>query len=211
MVAYHKVVRLLLYPSLFTTPLNTYYLHLCGLACGGVCQTYKSLHHSMNFGPSPLSLQSVFLAGLTLIYCAWLSPHRPTFPLTGPLTDCSIMLHVMTERWPLARKYRDVFERIKESVLDILEKGTYQTRQHIPGSVLGFDLTAGLEEGILGSASQDLEQMIGEITGDSFDMEALQDFNFQGIGAGSDWTAMNLVEPSVNEEYSSSWGAVGRL
>jgi len=56
-----------------------------------------------------------------------------------------------------------------------------------------------------------LEQMVGEITGDSFDMEALQDFNFQGIGAGSDWTAMNLVEPSVNEEYSSSWGAVGRL
>ena len=68
-----------------------------------------------------------------------------------------------------------------------------------------------MEEGILGSASQDLEQMIGEITGDSFDMEALQDFNPQGIGAGSDWTSMNLVEPSVNEEYSSSWGAVGRL
>jgi len=122
MVAYHKVVRLLLYPSLFTTSLNTHYLHLCGLACAGVCQTYKSLHHSMNFGPSPLSLQSVFLAGLTLIYCAWLSPRRPTFPLTGPLTDCSIMLYVMTERWPLARKYRDVFETIKESVLAILEK-----------------------------------------------------------------------------------------
>jgi hypothetical protein len=82
------------------------------------------------------------------------------------------MLYVMTERWPLARKYRDVFERIKESVLDILEKGKYQTRQHIPGSVLGLDLTAGLEEGILGSASQDFDQMIGEITGGSFDMGA---------------------------------------
>jgi hypothetical protein len=165
MVAYHEVVRLLLYPSLFTAPLDTHYLHLCALACSGVCQTYKRLHHSMNFGPSPLSLQSVFLAGLTLIYCAWLSPHRPTFPLNGPLTDCSIMLYVMTERWPLARKYRDVFERIKEAVMDIIAGGNHNHDQagkrHMSRTVVGVDLNCGLEQGFLGNANQDLEQMIG--------------------------------------------------
>jgi hypothetical protein len=146
MVAYHKVVRLLLYPSLFATLLNTRYLHLCAVACGGVCQTYKGLHHSINFGPSPLSLQSVFLAGLTLIYCAWLTHHHPTFPLNGHLTNCSIMLYVMTERWPLAKKYRDVFERTKEAVMDILSAGKDQERQHIPRTVAG--LSVGLEQPI---------------------------------------------------------------
>jgi hypothetical protein len=100
----------------------------------------------MNFGPSPLSLQSVFLAGLMLIYCAWLTHYHPTFPPNGRLTDCSIMLYVMTERWPLAKKYRDVFERIKEAVMDILSGGKNQERQHIPRIVAG--LSVGLEQPI---------------------------------------------------------------
>ncbi len=70
----------------------------------------------------------------------------------------------MTERWPLARKYRDVFERIEEAVMDIISAGSTNQRQsenprtiqHIPRKVV--DISGGLEQGILGNANQDLEQ-----------------------------------------------------
>ncbi|CZR64571.1 uncharacterized protein PAC_14469 [Phialocephala subalpina] len=55
---------------------------------------------------SPLSLQSVFVAGLTLMYCTWLAP-RNFLDVSCPISDCNIMLYVMTERWPAARKALD--------------------------------------------------------------------------------------------------------
>jgi hypothetical protein len=86
--------------------------------------------------------------------------------------------------WPLARKYRDVFERIKEVVLDIIARGKNQTRQHIPRRV--ERQFAGLEEGILGNASQNLEQMIGDMIGDPGDVASFEDFDFQGMATRSD-------------------------
>jgi hypothetical protein len=59
------------------------------------------------------------------MYCLWLSP-RNFLDVTGPISDCNIMLYVMTERWPAARKYRDVFEQIKTSVTDVIVKGNHQ-------------------------------------------------------------------------------------
>jgi hypothetical protein len=37
---------------------------------------------------------------------------------TDALTDCTIMLYVMAERWPKARKYRSALELVKSSALD---------------------------------------------------------------------------------------------
>ncbi|KAF2808485.1 uncharacterized protein BDZ99DRAFT_477985 [Mytilinidion resinicola] len=64
---------------------------------------------------------TVFLAGLTLIYCAWISP-REVF---------GIVLYIITERWPGAKKYRDVFETIKQNALDSIEEGKYAPRRAI--------------------------------------------------------------------------------
>lgn len=36
---------------------------------------------------------------------------------TNALSDCTIMLYVMAERWPKAGRYRDTFERLKQLVL----------------------------------------------------------------------------------------------
>jgi hypothetical protein len=51
-----------------------------------------------------------------------------TLKNTRALADCSIMLYVMTERWPATRKYRKIFEGIKGSVLDLIAAGTHQPR-----------------------------------------------------------------------------------
>ncbi|RDW60223.1 hypothetical protein BP5796_11829 [Coleophoma crateriformis] len=216
MVAYHKCVRLLLYPQLSEKPINKKYLNLCAQACGGVCTRYKSLHHSMNIGFSPLSLQNVFLAGLTLIYCAWLSSEQSAFPLTGPLTDCSIMLYVMAERWPLARKYRDVFEHIKSLVLDIITQGKHKLHQPVGNMSTGIQETlAGINEGMTRSGKADLEQMVGHMTGEkampgsgiSNEQSNLGEFLIME-GGTEVWSSMG-DGAGLDDDFG--WGALGRM
>ena len=85
-----------------------------------------------------------------------------------------------------------------------------RTRQHIPRTVV--DLTGGLEQRILGNANQDLEQMIGDMIGDSGNVGGgFEDFDFRDLGAGNEWHLMNMAEPSQNDVAANSCGAVGRL
>ncbi|KAK9415284.1 hypothetical protein SUNI508_02132 [Seiridium unicorne] len=129
-IHYHRCVRFLLYPSLAEVPLNMQYLKLCSDACSGIISDYRRLHHVFPVGFSALSIQSMFLAGLTLTYCAWLAP--PGYlNVEGPLTDCQLLLYIVTERYPSARKYRDVFERIKKAILDIIAQGKHEPRNPV--------------------------------------------------------------------------------
>lgn len=67
---------------------------------------------------------------MTLIYCAWLAP--PDYiSVDGPLTDCQLLLYIVTERYPSARKYRDVFERIKKAILDLIAQGKHEPRHPV--------------------------------------------------------------------------------
>jgi hypothetical protein len=47
------------------------------------------------------------------------------------MNACSIVLYIITERWPGARKYRDVYETIKQMVLESIEEGDYEPRRTI--------------------------------------------------------------------------------
>ncbi|KAI2614671.1 fungal-specific transcription factor domain-containing protein [Hypoxylon fragiforme] len=127
---YYRCVRFLLYPQLAETPVNMHYLNICADACIGIISDYRKLHHLFPIGFSALSIQSVFLAGLTLIYCAWLTPQN-SISIDGPLTDCQILLYIVAERYPSARKYRDVFERVKSAILNIIAQGKHQPRNPV--------------------------------------------------------------------------------
>lgn len=105
LIHYHQAVRFLLQPLLLTsTPANKYLL-LAVQSCGGICTTYKRLHQSVSVGFSLMALHSVFFAGITILYCAWDSP---TLILTNDarnmINDCSIVLYIITERWPGAKR-----------------------------------------------------------------------------------------------------------
>ncbi|KAI1496216.1 fungal-specific transcription factor domain-containing protein [Biscogniauxia marginata] len=130
-IHYHRCVRFLLYPKLAENPVNMHYLRLCADSCAGVITDYRRLYHVFPVGFSALSIQSMFLAGLTLIYCAWLSPVN-FVSVDGPLNDCQLLLYIVTERYPSARKYRDVFERIKTAVLSLIAQGKHQPRNPVP-------------------------------------------------------------------------------
>ncbi|CAJ2501292.1 Uu.00g041450.m01.CDS01 [Anthostomella pinea] len=129
-IHYHRCVRFLLFPQLAEIPLNMRYLRLCSDASAGIITDYRRLHTVFPVGFSALSIQSVFLAGLTLIYCAWLAPVN-FLSVEGPLTDCQLLLYIVTERYPSARKYRDVFERIRSSILSMIAQGKHQPRNPV--------------------------------------------------------------------------------
>jgi len=70
----------------------------------------------------------------------------------------------MTERWPVARKYRDVFERIKASVTDVIAKGNHQATR--AAGILNEDMTErcrALDQGLPGGARTDYSQMINSM------------------------------------------------
>ena len=131
---YYKCLRLLLYPNLTAPDVSTHLLIKCAEACGGVCRLYKQLHRQTSVGFSLMALYSIFLSGLTLLYCMWLSPKEVyTIATSNDLNACSIVLYVITERWPGARRYRDAFESIRQCVLDLIADGNSQPRKPLTG------------------------------------------------------------------------------
>lgn len=199
MVSYHRCIRLLLYPQLSSKPLNLKYLNICATSCVGVCSAYRRLHHRMSVGFSALSIQSVFLSGLTLLYCHWLSPNTISIM---PLTDCSIMLYVMTERWPSARKYRDVFEQIKDSVTGLVAEAQGSRRGSASSSgnpnangKRNVAVPEELQEGIRvleehwQGPRDGFEHMISQMTG--------QSLGFWESGAGAA-VGLDIGSPSIS-------------
>jgi hypothetical protein len=135
---YHfQCLRFLLFPQIIRPDRSMDMIIKCAEACGGLCRTYKSLHGKTSVGFSLMALYSIFLAGLTLLYCIWLSPREIySIPTSNDLNSCSIVLYIITERWPGAKKYRDAFEVLKQSILSKIAGGN-NARVPIPG--LGQD------------------------------------------------------------------------
>ncbi|KAI1774282.1 fungal-specific transcription factor domain-containing protein [Hypoxylon cercidicola] len=166
LISYYRSVRSLLYRQLSEVPVNLQYLRLCAEAGAGICEGYKRLHRKFANGYSPISLQTVFLAGLTMLYCAWLSPE--ILPdVSGPISDCNIMLYIMTDRWPLGPKYRDVFESLQELVTKAIPRASHQDASAAARAV-DFDVIEWereLDLGFTGGIRNDISQMIASITG----------------------------------------------
>ncbi|KAH8880229.1 hypothetical protein GQ53DRAFT_774365 [Thozetella sp. PMI_491] len=123
---------------------------------------------------SSLSLQTIFIAGLTIVYCLW-HANSATIAMRNfnALNDCSIMLYIMTERWNSSHKYRDVFETIKRTVVDRISDGDIPARQVI-GGVVSADVRSTLEAldfGVTESNRNALEQMIEAMTGEQLHLD----------------------------------------
>lgn len=84
------------------------------------------------------------MAGLTLVYCCWISPEEIFDSTTSNgIHDCSIILFVIAERVPAAKRYRNAFEVIRQRVIDrisTVEPAERRSRQTVRG--LTADLAA---------------------------------------------------------------------
>lgn len=106
------------------------------------------------------------MAGLTLIYCTWISPGEVfSSSTTNDINACSIVLFVITERWPGARKYRDAFELVKHNVVDQIAEGRHQEpRQAI--QVLKSGLGTTLQPVEMGENGPEFAKIVTDMTGE---------------------------------------------
>jgi hypothetical protein len=138
---YYRSVRLLIQPFLeLMDPMDKLFME-CQAAAGHICQLFKVFHQKTVSGHSTTAIHTVFSAGVTLIYCLWLtrnkddlkrkqlgdhSKHtRPTvskrlFNGLNDLRSCSICLYVMAERSKFALMFRDTFDQLMTATINNL-------------------------------------------------------------------------------------------
>lgn len=75
------------------------------------------------------------------------------------------MLYVMAERSPAAQKYRDIFERIKMNVLDVIERGNASDDGVLDAAMT--ERCRALDKGLLDTVRTDYEQIITELAKDA--------------------------------------------
>lgn len=183
MVYYYKCLRFLLHPLLSIPETSIDLIKRCAEACGGVCETYKKLHQNISVGFSLMALHSVFLSGkllfsshwtwlavtwcscclgLTILYCTWISPNELfTITNSNAMNACSIVLYIITERWPGAKRYRDMYEAVKGSVLESIEESKYEPRRAIKR--LNPDLLSAMSKNEEGR--EEVTQMVADMAG----------------------------------------------
>ncbi|CCK72950.1 uncharacterized protein KNAG_0M00970 [Huiozyma naganishii CBS 8797] len=135
---YYRSVRILIQPYLEILAPEDRLFRECQAAAGQICQLYKIFHQKTITGHSTPAVHTVFVAGVTLIYCMWLARNsdderrkklgdssKHTRPLVNAtlfstmddLRACSVCLYVMTERSNFARTFRDTFDQLMNATV----------------------------------------------------------------------------------------------
>lgn len=119
---YNRALRILIQPFLPALSLADPYYHICLNAAGDICQTHKRLHQTLEYGHSFLAVQTVFMAGITLLYALWTHTNEVwSVRMSNDIRACSTVLFVMGERAAWVKKYRDAFELLVNAAMEKLE------------------------------------------------------------------------------------------
>ncbi|KAK4861357.1 hypothetical protein LT330_004273 [Penicillium expansum] len=122
MLHYNRAVRLLIQPFLPLLPITDPYYQICILAAGNICQSHKRLHQTVEYGHSFLAVQTVFMAGITLLYALWTHTDQVwSVRMSNDIRACSTVLFVMGERAAWVKKYRDAFELLVNATMEKLQ------------------------------------------------------------------------------------------
>ncbi|KAK1531785.1 chitin deacetylase 1 [Colletotrichum paranaense] len=83
----------------------------------------SKIHHSVyHYGHSFIAVQTVFVAGVTLVYGIWTQGNALwSVAVSNDIRACSLVLFVMSERAPWVRKYRDAFEVLVNAAMEKLQ------------------------------------------------------------------------------------------
>ncbi|KAL0944823.1 C6 transcription factor [Colletotrichum truncatum] len=194
LLLYNRTIRLLIQPFLPIIPPTDQFYKLCMKAAGDICQTHKRLHQTLDYGHSFIAVQTVFVAGVTLLYGLWTQGNGLwSVTLSNDIRACSLVLFVMSERAPWVRKYRDTFEVLVNAAMEKLQDGesglaemaSAQMRAGRPGDVGTYDQGPEASE----------QRETGQTTGDNFD---------QFLGADGD--------PGIAVgEFEGAWPMVAEL
>ncbi|KXH51143.1 hypothetical protein CNYM01_04473 [Colletotrichum nymphaeae SA-01] len=122
LLLYNRALRLLIQPFLPILPATDPFYGLCMRAAGDICQAHKRLHQTLDYGHSFIAVQTVFIAGVTLVYGLWTQGNALwSVAVSNDIRACSLVLFVMSERAPWVRKYRDAFEVLVNAAMEKLQ------------------------------------------------------------------------------------------
>lgn len=131
---FNRSVRLLIQPFLPLLPVTDPYYHICLRAAGDICQTHKKLHQTLEYGHSFLAVQTVFVAGITLLYALWTNTEKVwSVRMSNDIRACSTVLFVMSERAAWVKKYRDAFELLVNAAMEKLQGNEAATTSGMAG------------------------------------------------------------------------------
>jgi len=160
LLSYHRLMCLLIRPFLDMLNPADLYFQQCVTSAGQICQIHQRLHRSSQYGHSSVAVHTIFVAGVTLLYCLWL--HKQTvwsFSVSNSVRACSCVISIMAERAPWVRRYRDVYEGLVEATMDALESSEDATASAFGRMSADFSLE-GLD--ILDDAAYNMaKQIIG--------------------------------------------------
>ncbi|EXF74252.1 chitin deacetylase 1 [Colletotrichum fioriniae PJ7] len=122
LLLYNRALRLLIQPFLPILPGTDPFYGLCMRAAGDICQAHKRLHQTLDYGHSFIAVQTVFVAGVTLVYGIWTQGNALwSVAVSNDIRACSLVLFVMSERAPWVRRYRDAFEVLVNAAMEKLQ------------------------------------------------------------------------------------------
>ncbi|TID00265.1 putative transcriptional regulatory protein [Colletotrichum higginsianum] len=169
LLLYNRALRLLVQPFLPILPASDPFYGLCMRAAGDICQSHKRLHQTLDYGHSFIAVQTVFVAGVTLLYGLWTQGDAVwSVALSNDIRACSLVLFVMGERAPWVRKYRDAFEVLVNAALEKL-----QDKECGLAEMASARMRAEKATGASGSGGQDADRGSAGVN----TAQAVDDFN----------------------------------
>ena len=122
-IQFHSAMCLLHQPSQAIIRPNDEVLQICFESATQRIRLYETLYESGTLCHSWRTVQDMFLAGATVMYCVCMSSNvRRSVSLTSLARDfrsCSSMLSVGGEWWPMIRNARSSLERLASHTLEL--------------------------------------------------------------------------------------------
>ncbi|KAK0121938.1 hypothetical protein ONS95_010212 [Cadophora gregata] len=123
-IHYQGAMALLYQPSQAITHPSEDSLKICFACATKRLQLYETLYDSGALCHSWRTVQDMFLAGATIMYCVSISPavrnSVSILSLSKDFRACSSMLSVGGEWWPAIRKAKNSLERLSNHILEML-------------------------------------------------------------------------------------------
>ncbi|KAE8380245.1 fungal-specific transcription factor domain-containing protein [Aspergillus bertholletiae] len=210
---WNNCVRALLQPFLSILDPEDDLIRTCLHASGQMCQLFKRSQQRGMSGHSFLLANSVYIAGLTMCFCLFRSPHLWRTNVANDLRACSSAMFVMAERNSSFRKYRDDLENMINRAMAFVD----ETSSH---SLCITDQVTADVEGSSGSHFINLENSKDPMAG-TLDLQSAaileaqeQDAPlnslglFGGVSLEDFWAGRSLNLPTL-DVFDFDWNGLG--
>lgn len=111
-LAYAKSVRLLLQPFLGGMSSDHPLFIKCVEETGRICTVMRDFYRNGDTGFTTIAMHTIFVAGLTLIYCLCLAKGSSVMEILEHLRSCTATLYTLTEKSRLCANYRDTLDTL---------------------------------------------------------------------------------------------------